>query len=134
MKAKKRFVGIILAVLMVCAMALPASAANNYYHGAYEDTYCEATAACYTNSFNCNTYCEDHTYSLRTDVIGYERVLVTKPNGVSVYQENIIFSVRGNESLIRCTNSGSSLITLYKVKSDHFVNDDHIITLETIAG
>lgn len=134
MKSTRNTFCFVLAILLICLTALPASAAYRYNSGTYMGANYEAATTCNQYSYVSNTYCIDPAYSLRTDVLAYKARSFTNEEGVTEDGHVAIFKITGSESTIRCTNSGSSIEALSKIESDHFVNDYPVCTMTTPAG
>lgn len=134
MKSTRNTFCFVLAILLICLTALPASAAYRYNSGTYMGADYEAATTCNMYSYVSNTYCIDPAYSLRTDVTAYKLATESNEEGVTATGHVIIFKITGNESAIRCTNSGSSTVELSKIESDHFLNDYPVCTMITPAG
>lgn len=93
MKAKKSFVSFVLAVLLICTMALPASAAktdDQYFE--YDGSSFHASASIYYNGFSnylemtyCNPLKEDSDYVLYTSAICTREALNGTPETVGTY-------------------------------------------------
>lgn len=59
MKIRKRILSVFFTVLLICAMVVPASAAQHTYMGTYETASYEVVDNLYTDHFSSTTFCSE---------------------------------------------------------------------------
>lgn len=68
---KKKILAFTLAVLLICTMAVPASAAQYTYFGEYKQDFQEVVDTCNEYDFSCTTIGTSSEYTVKADVDFY---------------------------------------------------------------
>lgn len=130
----RRIISLILSVLLVCVMALPASADSTINVATHDG--CEFSMYTICNPYNFSTYMEFQSiyiqgsnktyndYQFRSDVIVY------CPGPIDIPQE--VDRVFGTNAVRISVTSKSYDFLLRQVRANHYVNDDYVTC--TIAG
>ena len=131
---KKKMIAFVLAALLVCAMAVPASAANIYAMGSYGSSTYEISDTCDRYSFTSYTYCDDHSYYLKSDVSEYTIGPYIDPYGYYQYGEHFVHITYGSSSKVASTTRGECGYSLSRIACSHYVNGDYVHTAYVNAG
>ena len=131
---KKKITAFVLAALLVCAMAVPASAANIYAMGSYGSSTYEISDTCDRYSFTSYTYCDDHSYYLKSDVFEYTIGSYTDQDENTQYGEFMVHITYGSSSRVASTTSGECAYSLSRIACKHYVNGDYVHTAYVNPG
>ena len=120
MKINKRVLSICLAVMLVVAMAIPASAATDYREGSYEGATYATSCSCYTNRWSCiieiSSSDNDSNYLLYIDVQPY---MINKDGSYSAMVPNY-----GSSSTSLSGNSLTVAYPLGYIWYESYINHD----------
>lgn len=124
MKIKKRMLSFALAVMLIVAMAFPASAATSINSWNYSGITYSTSDTCNLHSYSCIIESDSTNHSLRTQVDVYENwsgrsIYVSTNNGYSA-------------TLFSCT-SGTHEWELTEIKCTYYINGQRAHSIATIA-
>ncbi len=131
---KKRIITAIVIIFIVCAMAVPASAAYFYTFGPYQSSTYEVSDTCNLYSYTSYTYCDDHSYYLRSDVKTYSVGTCTDKYGNTYECEIMMQSTPGTSTRVASSNSGQTGYLISRIECDHYVNGSFVYRSYVDAG
>ena len=124
MKYTKRILSLVLAVVMICAVAVTVSAASYNWMGEYGSSHYEVVDNCGDGKYSSTTLLDTADYTVHSDVDLLEANYVNG-NFVSTW---VRVSVNGTPALMASVTSGTYNFTLYEMQCRHYVNGDYVHT------
>ncbi len=128
---KKKITAFVLAALLVCAMAVPASAAYSYggtFYGATGSCSYEVYAVCSNTGWNAFTRWISSTdgyqnYVLRTDVT---------PRVYNGNKQTTLDTQPGAENLRMATNINPQAYAMHSIRCDYYINQIKVVGPVTV--
>ena len=129
MKIRKRVLSICLAVMLVVAMAIPASAHYFYDYGDYDGGTYEVSDTCHYFSYSSVMTYDGPAYLLKSNVFAYGTEIV---DGVLRYK--LVASNYGSASvgIHGCSGETGSLIDY--MTCDHYINNVYLYQTKVSAS
>lgn len=133
MKIRKKIVSFILVAMLICVMAMPASAKSFSTSGLYNGSTWEISDTCNLYSYTSTTYYEDQSCTVRSDVQEYSMVW-RENNGVQEYQEILMHITPGSGAVISSTTQGYTAYELSRIFCKHYVNSANVYSSNVNAS
>lgn len=119
---RKRFISLVLALTMICAMAISVSAAQYTYMGEYEGSYYEVVDNCKTASYSSTMFCDNAVYMMYSVVSKYAVAETSTGNTTSLYMGKVTSS----SSAISNSISESVPYSLHHIACEHYVDGNWV--------
>ena len=124
MKHSKRVISLILALTMICAMAITVSAASYNWMGEYGSSHYEVVDNCGDGKFSSMTLLDTADYTVYSDVVLYGPVV--QANGTVKTAK--VASANGTPSTMVSTTSGNYYVSVTQMQATHYVDGDYVHT------
>ena len=129
MKIRKRILSICLAVMLITALAIPASAYSFYDYGDYDGGTYEVSDVCHSSSYSSVMTYDGPEYSLRTDVYVYVTGTI---DGYPAELE--LARIPGTPTVGINSNSGSFGVLLKHINCHHYINNTYLYSTTVNAS
>lgn len=118
MKLRKRILSLVLAVMLVMAMAIPASASSYYYNGTYNSYGFELSDVCHTHDFSSITTCDSPNYGLKSEVSVWGWIA----NDFGELEEGVGAYYPGTTTVKANSTSGYVAFNIIRITCVHYIN------------
>lgn len=125
MKYTKRILSLVLAVVMICAVAVTVSAASYNWMGEYGSSHYEVVDSCGDGKFSSMTLLDTADYTVYSDVSLYGPAIDERGNYISKAE---LTSVKGTAAIMVSTTSGTYNMVVTEMQCKHYVNGDYVHT------
>ena len=125
MKHSKRVISLILALTMICAMAITVSAASYNWMGEYGSSHYEVVDNCGDGKFSSTTMLDTADYTVYSDVTLYGPAV--GENGKYIPKTELT-SHKGTPQTMVSTTSGTYKVTVTEMQCKHYVDGSYVHT------
>lgn len=122
---KKRLIALTLAIMLICSVAIPASAATGSISRMVSGYYLESNDVCNVDSFYCVLTYDNSSVPIRTDVTPYYLI-----PGVGVSKGT---TLPGPTGYMAVSHSRTVVNPLKSIQCLYYVNNSQITTLSILA-